>query len=106
MHHPGTEEEFNGIMETAGDKPVLLKFSAEWCGPCQMIAGHMKTLAEENPHMVFVHVDVDALDEVSQRYGIECMPTIKLFVEKKQVGEKVEGASMDKIKALVALAPA
>ena len=66
MHHPADDAAFDVIMAEVGDKPVLLKFSAEWCPPCKMIAPKMEELANEcGDKCVFIHVDVDKLGETS-----------------------------------------
>ena len=101
MQHPADDAAFDAIMAAAGDKPVLVKFSAEWCGPCQRIKGAMEALATQHADkMIFIHVDVDALSGTSQKWGIRCMPTIKLIVNGNQKGDNVEGANMPAITAL------
>ena len=103
MQHPDNDSAFDAIVASAGDLPVFLKFSAEWCGPCKMIAGEVAELATANAgKMVFIHVDVDALESTSEKFGIEAMPTCIVIKHGQKQGEPVTGASMDKIKALVA----
>ena len=57
---------FDAALAAAGDKLVVVDFTATWCGPCQRIAPLFAQLAEENPDVVFVKVDVDENSEVSQ----------------------------------------
>ena len=105
MQHPADDAAFDALVASAGDMPVLMKFSAEWCGPCQMIKGDMEALAAEyDGKMVCIHVDVDNLDGTSQKYGVECMPTIMVIKGGQPHGEKVQGANMNAIKALAASA--
>ena len=102
MQHPADDAAFDAIMAAAGDKPVLCKFSAEWCGPCQMIKGNMEELANAHAEkMVFIHVDVDHLPGTSEKWEVRCMPTVKLIVNGAQKGNTVEGANMSLITALV-----
>jgi thioredoxin 1 len=62
------------------DKPVLVDFWAEWCGPCRMIAPSVEAVAEEYNEKASVYkMDVDNNMNVPQRYGIRGIPTLILF---------------------------
>lgn len=102
MQHPADDAAFDAIVLAAGDKPIFMKFSAEWCGPCQMIAGDVEALASKHQDkMVFVHIDVDELSGTAEKWQIEAMPTCIVAKNGQVQGEKVMGASMPKITALV-----
>mmetsp|Transcript_10812 Transcript_10812/g.13590 ORF Transcript_10812/g.13590 Transcript_10812/m.13590 type:complete len:100 (-) Transcript_10812:3739-4038(-) len=91
-----TLAEFEGLK--AGDKPLIVDFTASWCPPCKRIAPIYERLAGENPDIVFKKVDVDEASEVAQANGIACMPTFKLFKGGAEVeSAKIEGASEEKI---------
>merc|ERR1719160_1873551 len=95
-----TKEEFDACLKEAGDKLVVVDFTATWCGPCQRIAPVFVKMAEEMGDVVFVKVDVDENDETSQACGISCMPTFQFY----KAGEKVHefsGASEEKIRSAV-----
>ncbi|MEM7331741.1 MAG: thioredoxin [Chloroflexota bacterium] len=74
------------------DKPVLVDFWADWCGPCRMIAPSIKDISEEYGETLKVaKVDVDDNPAVPGRYGVVGIPTLMLF-KGGEVVERVTGA--------------
>jgi thioredoxin len=62
------------------DKPVLVDYWAEWCGPCKMIAPILEEIASEYGDRVKVcKMDIDANQQTPPRYGIRGIPTLMLF---------------------------
>jgi thioredoxin 1 len=99
-----TDATLDKVLKT--DKPVVIDFWAEWCGPCRMVAPIIEQLAEEYKDNVIVgKIDVDENNEAITKYGIRNIPTI-LFIKKGQVMDKIVGTAdkrlfVDKINKLL-----
>lgn len=63
-----------------GEKPVLIDFYATWCGPCHAYSPILKELKEElGDSMRLVKIDVDRNPEITQKLGVQAMPTTMIF---------------------------
>jgi len=85
-----TDSNWEGLI--AGDKPVVIDFWAEWCGPCRMIAPIVEEVATEYEEKVVVgKVDIDANPNVTVHFGIRNIPTL-LFFKGGELVDKHVGA--------------
>ena len=82
----------------AADKPVLVDFWAEWCGPCRMIAPALEEIAGEIGDKVeIVKLNIDENPETPGKYGVRGIPTMVLFKNGKPVAQKVGAAPRSQI---------
>ena len=79
MTNPVTTSSFDTDVLQA-DKPVIVDFWAEWCGPCHMVAPVLDQIADERAdELDVVKVNIDEEPEIASRYGVMSIPTIVLF---------------------------
>jgi thioredoxin 1 len=94
---PVTIDEGNFEAEvTQSQKPVLVDFWAEWCGPCKMIAPVLDEIAKEKGDSVKVgKIDIDKNQSLSFKYNVRAIPTL-LFFKNGQVVDQVTGMTSKK----------
>jgi thioredoxin 1 len=79
MSTPVTESSFDEEV-IQSDKPVIVDFWAEWCGPCHAVSPVLDKIAEERSgELRLVKVNIDEEPALAQKYGIVSIPTIVLF---------------------------
>ncbi len=74
-----------------GDKPVLLDFSAVWCGPCRMVAPILDEIAEERGDIIVGKIDVDEEPELASRFGVVSIPML-VYMKNGKIVDQCVGA--------------
>ena len=102
----------NGIVELttatfdetigASDRPIVVDFWAEWCGPCKMIAPTLAEISDEHgEHITIAKLNVDENPEVAMKFSVMSIPTLLVFdrgeVSKRLVGAKSKGALLQEL---------
>jgi thioredoxin 1 len=84
------------------DKPVLVDYWAEWCGPCKMIAPIIDTVAEDYAdRLKVVKLNIDENPQTPPRYGIRGIPTLMLFKNGDVHAQKVGALSKSQLSAFL-----
>ena len=96
-----TDDQFDSDVLTS-EKPVLVDYWAEWCGPCKMIAPILEEIADEYADKLKVcKLDIDANEATSPKYGIRGIPTLMLFKNGEVEATKVGALSKSQLAAFL-----
>lgn len=90
--------EFDDIIK--GNKPVVVQFSAEWCGPCKTIKPKVQEIAKEYSNIDFLYVDVDEFGKIAAKYSVRSVPAF-FFIKNGETVDNVLGAKESEIRKKV-----
>ncbi len=95
-----TSENFEGEV-LKSDKPVLVDFYADWCGPCKMLSPIIESVAKENETIKVVKVNVDNAQDLAIEYQVMSIPTVVVIKDGQEVNRSVGVVSKSEILEMV-----
>jgi len=98
--HVDSDDQFDSIIQSSGDKIVAVDFYADWCGPCKFISPRFEQLSSQYPNITFLKVNVDSLRRTSTKCGIEAMPTFQFFKNNSKI-EEFRGADPSRLESVL-----
>ena len=93
------KENFESIRSS--EKPVLIDFYADWCGPCRMVSPIVDEIAEERDDIVVAKVNVDEENELASEFGVFSIPTLVVIKNGKVINQSVGARPKDSILAML-----
>ncbi len=100
IHHFTTSNFDSEVLSS--DVPVLVDFTATWCGPCKMLAPIVEKLADEFEGKVKVgKLDIDESKDIARKYGIRSVPTVMVFRGGSKTAQHVGVTNREKLIQLI-----
>ena len=93
-------DKWNDVLES--ERPVLVDFWAQWCGPCRIVAPVLEEISGEYKDKIdFVKVNVDQNSELSSKYNVFSIPTIAIFNKGQIVAQHIGASTKESYKKMI-----
>ena len=93
-----TKDNFGELVQKG---KVLVKFYADWCGPCQMMKPIVEELAEKHEEIKVLEINIDDEDELAEKYRVETIPCLVLLEDGKEIAREVGVMPLKKLEKLI-----
>ena len=94
----GTEATFaQDVIEALMERPVIVDFWAEWCGPCKMIAPSLEEISNEMDNVRIAKVNIDENPDIAAQFGVRSIPTLMIFKNGEHADTMVGAQSKSKL---------
>ena len=98
LKHIQSTDEFEAAVK---EGLVLVDFFATWCGPCKMLSPVLEQVADENPNLSVLKIDVDEVGELAAKFNVQAIPTLILFKDGNQVAVKMGYQNKNQLLAFI-----
>ena len=95
-----TDSNYESVVNGA-DKPVLIDFYADWCGPCQMLSPIISEIAEERDDIIVGKVNVDENPVLSARFGVVSIPMLVVVKNGEIAAQNIGYCDREKIEGML-----
>ncbi|MCH7850542.1 MAG: thioredoxin [Nanoarchaeota archaeon] len=97
-----TEKNFKEkVIKKSNEKPILVDFWAEWCGPCRSLTPVLEKLSEERSDFILAKVDVEKHGKLAGEYEVMSIPSVKLFKGGSIIAEFIGSKSEAEVNAFL-----
>lgn len=91
-----TKDNFDSVV-LKSDKPVLIDFYADWCGPCRMVSPIVDEIAQERDDIVVGKINVDSEQELAAEFSVMSIPMLAVIKDGKVVNQSVGAVPKEQI---------
>ena len=83
------------------DKPVLIDFNADWCGPCRMLRPVIDELSEERSEYKFVSINIDKEEDLAEQYNVSSIPCLVIIKDGEEVSRSIGFKPKDELESFL-----